>query len=253
MVVPNVTLRQPNPQPLAPAAQPVPQQTRPPLSAYSDAELLADFRRLGLVPGLPEGCTQTVPTVPTPVLVTHPSTIGLTPMLASTSSQQMGELCNTTAPSCVPENISVPNQSSLSHTWVPNSQNPSISREQNLGRNYSTVANPDCLEFPAQTDSALPKLPKFQHTYDGTTDWSVFIRLFELAARLSRWSEADTCIILLQSLTGKAASILITLPEHLTIGVNYEPLKARLTAIFAATATPAQSRLQLNVRRQRPN
>jgi len=153
----------------------------------------------------------------------------------------------------VPENIRVPNQSSLSHTWVPNSQNPSISREQNLGRNDSTVANPDCLEFPAQTDSALPKLPKFQHTYDGTTDWSVFIRLFELAARRSRWSEADTCIILLQSLTGKAASILITLPEHLTNGVNYEPLKARLTAIFAATATPAQSRLQLNVRRQRPN
>ena len=117
MVVPNVTLRRPNPQPLAPAAQPVPvpQQTPPPLSAYSDAELLADFRRRGLVPGLPEGCTQTVPTVPTPVLVTHPSTIGLAPMLASTSSQQIGELCNTTAPSYVPENISVPNQSSLSH------------------------------------------------------------------------------------------------------------------------------------------
>ena len=51
------------------------------------------------------------------------------------------------------------------------------------------------------------KVPKFAYTYDGVSNWSSFISMFEINAQKLKWSDDQACLTLLRSLSGQALDI----------------------------------------------
>lgn len=58
-------------------------------------------------------------------------------------------------------------------------------------------------------------------TYDRKTPWSTYLRQFEAAANINKWTEEEEATAMMISLRGNAANILQVIPEMQQIDFKY--------------------------------
>jgi hypothetical protein len=72
-------------------------------------------------------------------------------------------------------------------------------------------------------------------SYDGTSDWTLFLKSFRAKAKLAKWSEEEMCLELQVALQGRAARVLED--AHVEAG-SFEEMTAAVSARF----TPEETR-----------
>jgi len=106
---------------------------------------------------------------------------------------------------------------------------PDTTGQQEVSANNSAVSGPSrilrdrvraeslCGEDESQQTGRAKersRIPRFGHTFDGTGDWSAFLAIFEIEASMSAWDDYEASLALLESLTGSAMGVILSIPPQ---------------------------------------
>jgi len=94
------------------------------------------------------------------------------------------------------------------------------------------------------------RVPRFTEKYDSTTSWAAFLRLFEFNAKRLDWTDVEASWALLNSLTGRSAAVVSSLPEDLQANSQYSLLRRWLQDRFGTKTDPRVARMELFHRQQ---
>jgi len=101
--------------------------------------------------------------------------------------------------------------------------------------------------------ASVPRVPRFNLNYDGTTNWSALLTLFEFNARKMGHSDHEKFWALCNSLSGQAVAAVASLPSDLCESQDYNSLKRILSKYFGVSSTPQVVLLRLLPRKQAPD